>query len=84
MQNTASENSQRSREVFQQWKQVNMAILDFTQAFNTVRHKKLLHKLKQYVGPLHAWLASFLTRWSMRIGLERACSESTVVDSRVP
>ena len=63
-----------------------MAILDFSKAFDTVPHKKLLHKLSLYgiTGPLHAWLSNFLTQRSMRVVIEGACYESTTVDSGVP
>ena len=42
--------------------QVDIAILDFSKAFDTVPHDKLLHKLDAYgiKGSLHKWLSSFL------------------------
>ena len=42
--------------------QVDIAILDFSKAFNTVPHDKLLHKLEQYSikGNVHSWLTNFL------------------------
>ena len=48
---------------FDQKKQVDIAILDFLKALNTVPHRKLLHKLSHYgiTGPLHQWLTTFLT-----------------------
>lgn len=59
-----------------------MAILDFSKAFDTVPHSKLLHKLNHYgiVGPLHQWLNCFLTKRSMRVVLEGSSSETTTVD----
>ena len=71
---------------FEREKQTDVAILDFSKAFDTVPHKKLLHKLSLYgiTGPLHAWLSNFLTQRSMRVVIEGACSESTTVDSGVP
>ena len=71
---------------FEREKQTDVAILDFSKAFDTVPHKKLLHKLSLYgiTGPLHAWLSNFLTQRSMRVVIEWACSESTTVDSGVP
>ena len=71
---------------FEREKQMDVAILDFSKAFDTVPHKKLLHKLSLYgiTGPLHAWLSNFLTQRSMRVVIEGACSQSTTVDSGVP
>ena len=71
---------------FEREKQTDVAILDFSKAFDTVQHKKLLHKLSLYgiTGPLHAWLSNFLTQRSIRVVIEGACSESTTVDSGVP
>ena len=43
-------------------KQVDMAILDFSKAFDTVPHQCLLNKLRLYGidGQLHQWISSFL------------------------
>ena len=42
-------------------KQIDMAILDFSKAFNKVSHKCLIYKLQWYgADPLtHAWIADF-------------------------
>ena len=42
--------------------QTDVTILDFLKAFDTVPHKKLLHKLHSYGvrGNLHKWISSFL------------------------
>ena len=71
---------------FDSRKQVDIAILDFSKAFNTVPHDRLLYKLENYgiVGPLHQWLSSFLTQRPMRVVLEGTSSETTSVDSGVP
>ena len=71
---------------FENNKQVDVAILDFSKAFDTVPHKKLLHKLHQYgiTGPIHSWLQNFLTRRTMRVVVDGCCSDSTSVDSGVP
>ena len=44
--------------------QTDMVILDFSKAFDTVPHGKLLHKLEKYGinGNLHSWLEMFLTK----------------------
>ncbi|CAB4018471.1 Hypothetical predicted protein, partial [Paramuricea clavata] len=46
----------------QQNKQVNLAILDFSKAFDKVPHQRLLTKLEYYGirGPLQEWFKSFL------------------------
>ena len=71
---------------FENNKQVDVAILDFSKAFDTVPHKKLLHKLRQYgiTGPIHSWLQNFLTGRTMRVVVDGYCSDSTSVDSGVP
>jgi hypothetical protein len=63
-----------------------MAILDFSKTFDTVPHKKLLHKLDQYGirGSVHRWLANFLTKRKMRVTLEGESSQQVTVDSGVP
>ena len=71
---------------YDQGKQVDVAILDFSKAFDTVPHKKLLYKLKNYGidGTTHAWLTSFLTNRKMQVVLEGETSEEVGVDSGVP
>nr|KAG5694853.1 hypothetical protein BaRGS_028781 [Batillaria attramentaria] len=71
---------------FDQDTQVDMAILDFSKAFDTVPHDRLLHKLANYgiTGPIHNWLRCFLTERSMQVVVEGTSSESTTVDSGVP
>ena len=66
--------------------QTDIAILDFSKAFDTVPHKKLLHKLDHYgvKGPLHAWLTTFLTQRSMKVVLEGEASDAAAVESGVP
>jgi hypothetical protein len=66
--------------------QVNCAILDFSKAFDTVLHKKLLHKLTAYGinGPIHTWLTQFLTARTMQVVLEGQTTNQVTVDSGVP
>ena len=66
--------------------QLDVAILDFSKAFDTVPHNKLLHKLHQYgiKGKIHKWLTNFLTARSMRTIVEGEKSNETTVDSGVP
>jgi hypothetical protein len=66
--------------------QIDVAILDFSKAFDTAPHNKLLHKLHQYgiKDKIHKWLTNFLTARSMRTIVEGEKSNETTVDSGVP
>jgi hypothetical protein len=66
--------------------QVNVAILDFSKAFDTVPHNKLLLKIHQYgiQGSIHSWITNFLTAGTMRTIVEGESSKETSVDSGVP
>jgi len=71
---------------FEKGKQTDMAILDFSKAFDTVPHSKLLHKLNEYgvKGHLHQWFTAFLTRRHMKVVVDGETSEEVTVDSGVP
>jgi hypothetical protein len=71
---------------FDKGKQVDIGILDFSKAFDTVPHDRLLHKIDQYGtrGPLHTWLTSCLTERKMRVALEGEYSDESTIVSRVP
>ena len=66
--------------------QSDIAILDFSKAFNTVPRHKLFHKLDHYEvrGPLHTRLTNFLTKRKTKIVLEGDASDEAAVDSGVP
>jgi hypothetical protein len=66
--------------------QTDVVILDFSKAFDTVPHKKLLFKLNHYGinGPIHQWITTFLTKRTMRVALEGEFSDSATVESGVP
>ena len=66
--------------------QLVVGIFDFSKAFDTVPHDKLLHKLESYGirGQLHTWIASFLTKRHMRVIVDGEASTETTVDSGVP
>jgi len=66
--------------------QTDVIILDFSRAFDTVPHSKLLYKLEHYGvrGPILAWLTSFLTERTMRVVLEGESSDEVAVESGVP
>jgi retron-type reverse transcriptase len=63
-----------------------VVILDFSKAFDTVPHDKLMYKLEKYgiKGDLHKWLTSFLTKREMRVDIEGEQSNKAVVESGVP
>lgn len=66
--------------------QTDIAILDFSKAFDTVPHSKLLEKMSSYgiTGPLHKWLTSFLTERRMKVLVDGEFSKEATVDSGVP
>ena len=66
--------------------QVDISILDFSKAFDTLPHDKLLHKLEQYgiKGNINSWLTNFLSTRTMRTIVEGESSKETSVDSGVP
>ena len=63
-----------------------MVILDFSKAFDTVPHGKLLYKLEKYgiTGPIHSWLEMFLIQRHMPIVVEAEFSDSVTAESGVP
>ena len=66
--------------------QVDVAILDFSKAFDTVPHQRLLQKLEIYGvdGILNTWIRNFLTNRSQRVLVEGHHSHEDLVDSGVP
>jgi hypothetical protein len=66
--------------------QSDVIILDFSKAFDTVPHDKLLHKLSHYgiEGPILNWISTFLTQRKMKVVLEGEHSEEARVESGVP
>jgi len=64
----------------------DLAILDFSKAFDRVPHQRLLHKLDYYGvrGQCHKWIASFLSNRSQRVLLDGTASNEAVVESGVP
>lgn len=60
--------------------------LDFSKAFDSVPHARLLHKLSWFgiQGPLHAWFADYLTLRSQRVLVDGAFSSWVPVTSGVP
>ena len=66
--------------------QTDIAILDFSKAFDTVPHRKLLEKMKKYGinGNILQWISSFLTTRKMKVVIDGFCSEEEKVTSGVP
>ncbi|VDI34940.1 Hypothetical predicted protein, partial [Mytilus galloprovincialis] len=66
--------------------QTDIAILDFSKAFDTVPHNKLSSKMGEYGirGQLNNWLNMFLTQRKMKVVVEGEQSEEVKVDSGVP
>ena len=65
--------------------QTDVIILDFSKAFDTVPHDRLLHKLFSYGirGQLHTWFTNYLKR-TMRVIVEGELSSEAEVLSGVP
>ena len=66
--------------------QTDIAILDFSKAFDTVPHDRLLHKLDAYGirGPLLSWIKAFLCNRHMRVVVDGESSSEAPVVSGVP
>ena len=66
--------------------QVDVAILDFSKAFDTVPHKRLLGKLEYYGidGTIHKWVSAFLNNREQRVVVNGSNSRPVSVDSGVP
>ena len=66
--------------------QVDVMVLDFSKAFDTVPHDRLLSKLEHYgiTGPILNWISVFLKGREQRVLVGGAASSQTSVDSGVP
>ena len=66
--------------------QHDVILIDFSKAFDTVPHARLLHKLKHHGigGRTDQWISDFLRNRRQRVVLEGSASESTPVISGVP
>ena len=66
--------------------QTDVAILDFSKAFDTVPHSKLLQKLEAYGirGNLQNWIRSFLCNRYMKVVVDGEKSDETKVLAGVP
>lgn len=65
---------------------VDIAILDFSKAFDTVPHRRLMSKLDHYGirGDIKNWISRFLMGRSQKVIVDGFCSSEICVDSGVP
>ena len=65
---------------------VDMAILDFTKAFDKVPHKRFIHKLNYYgiSGSIATWIETFLIGRTQQVVVNWAASSYIIVTSGVP
>jgi len=66
--------------------QVDVAIMDFSKAFDVVDHRRLLYKLKFYgiTGPTNNWINAFLSNRKQKVVVDGSISSEATVDSGVP
>ena len=66
--------------------QIDIAVLDFSKAFDTVPHDGLLSKLKHYGidDKIWLWISNFLKRRKQRVVVDGIQSDLVTVDSGVP
>ena len=63
-----------------------LLILDFSKAFNTVPHHRLMSNLGHYgiKGDIHNWISGFLMGRSQKVVVEGVCSPEISVHSGLP
>ena len=66
--------------------QIDVILLDFSKAFDTVPHQRLLHKLNSYGIRNHTlnWINAFLTNRTHQVLVNGSHSETQIVTSGVP
>ena len=71
---------------FDSGSQIDMIVLDFSIAIDTVPQGKLFHKMQLYGvdGKINSWLRDFLTNRKMKVLVDGEESESVGVDTGVP
>ena len=67
-------------------KQIDLLVLDFAKAFDTVAHERLLLKLGNYgvSGALNSWIRVWLTQRTQQVVVEGESSDERQVKSGVP
>ena len=65
---------------------IDVCYMDFTKAFDTVPHCRLLSKIKSYgiQGNLHSWVQDFLSEHCQKVMINGSASERVNVLSGVP
>ena len=65
---------------------VDIAILDFSKAFDIVSHRRLMSKLDHYGirGNIHKWISSFLNNRNQKVVIDGYSLDTISVDSGVP
>ena len=68
------------------WKKIDMIYLDFSKAFDSVPHDKLIVKLQQFgiTGPLLDWYSDYLSGRKQRVVVDGVSSSYLDVTSGVP
>ncbi len=71
---------------FDKKEQVDVLVLDFSKAFDTVPHQRLIKKLKHYGVTNHivVWIEAFLSGRSQQVQVDGALSDEIKVLSGVP
>jgi hypothetical protein len=66
--------------------QVDSIYTDFSKAFDSVSHRRLLHKIKNYGihGHMYDWISSYLDGRKQRVVIDNQCSSWASVTSGVP
>lgn len=66
--------------------QIDVQVLDFSKAFDTVAHERLLHKVEHYGirDSTLAWIRTWLTNRTQQVVVDGEISDSTLVTSGVP
>jgi hypothetical protein len=80
--NTAEELSRR----LDMRQTIDLLILDFSKAFDTVPHRRLLHKIQHYgvEGLTNKWIGSWLYQRKQKVVLDGYSSDKSSVISGVP
>ena len=65
---------------------MDIAILDFSKAFDIISHRRLMSKLDHYgiKGNIHKWISSFLNDSNQKVVIDGYSSDTSSVDSGVP